>query len=38
MTTTASHDTLLGTNEVVVAADVVTGQEQATLLAWVERQ
>jgi hypothetical protein len=34
----ASHDTLLGTNEVLIAGEVVTVQEQAILLAWAERQ
>ena len=38
MKRTASQPSLLGTNEVLVADEVVTAEEQATLLAWAERQ
>jgi hypothetical protein len=38
MTMDAPDGMLLGTNEVLIADEVVTVQEQATLLAWAERQ
>lgn len=38
MTMDTLHGMLLGTNEVLVAGEVVTVQEQAILLAWAERQ
>jgi len=38
VTRTPTEGSLLGTNEVFVADDVVTVKEQATLLAWAEAQ
>lgn len=38
MTSTTTQGSLLGTNEVLVADNLVTAEEQATLLAWAEAQ